>query len=50
LSPLPLAGEGQGGGSLRDGSGNYFEDACAICHHIEIAETKDLKALRFDHG
>jgi hypothetical protein len=49
-SPLPLAGEGQGGGSLRNGSGNRLKDACGIFHHIEIAETKDFETLGFDYS
>ena len=48
--PLPLAGEGWGGGSLREGRGNCFKDASAICHHIVIAETKDEEAVGLNRG
>ena len=44
------AGEGQGGGSLRNGGGNCFDDAAAVYHHVVIAEAKHLEAFRFDHS
>jgi hypothetical protein len=50
LLPLPLAGEGWGGGSLRNGSGDCFENADTIFHYIVIAEAEHFEALRFDHG
>jgi hypothetical protein len=46
--PPPLAGEGQGGGSRRDGGSDGFEYASAIRHHIVVAEAEDLKSLCFN--
>jgi hypothetical protein len=50
LFPLPLAGEGQGGGSRRDGSDYCFKDAGTIGHHVVIAKAKNHEALGFNHG
>src|SRR3984957_1360892 len=48
--PPPLAGEGQGGGSLRNHGGNCFKYAGAIGPYVVIAEAKYPKRFRLDHG
>jgi hypothetical protein len=37
-------GEGWGGG-VRDGRGNYFQDAQPVGHHVVVIEPKDAKAF-----
>jgi len=50
MLPLPLAGEGWGGGSLRNGSRDCFENAGTVGHDVEIAEAEHLEAHRFNRG
>jgi hypothetical protein len=48
MFPLPLAGEGWGGGPCFNRSGNRFEHASPIGHHIVIAEAQNAKSFGFD--